>query len=216
MLWHHLLLDQVQGQQRVSHDTRLIHLQPADEGFSEEHALFCKIYTEVSPRPSKAHRLHILFPASEENMRFTWVPNCQNNGSRQKALDSIVDPSKARTEGFAGFDESGFSGMAKCRAVSGWYVDMFVRLPESHQNRSVGLVVNGKPASYFRGNLALAASNMSIMSGDLVPVDALPHDLPKLLQCMAREEVRAGSKVKMAMMKVNLEEYRKMMNERYD
>jgi hypothetical protein len=33
---------------------------------------------------------------------------------------------------------------------------------------------------------------------------------------MAREEARAGSKVKMAMMKVNLEEYRKMMNERYD
>jgi hypothetical protein len=149
-------------------------------------------------------------------MRFIWVPDCQNNNSRQKALDSIVNPSQARTEGFAGFDDSGVSGKANCRAVSGWYVNMFIGLPESYQNRSVGLMVNRQPASYFRGNVALAASNLSVESGDLAPIDALPHDLPKLLQCMAREELRAGSKVKMKMMKVNMGEYMKMMNETYE
>ena len=89
--------------------------------------------------------------------------------------------------------------MAKCRVVSGWYVKRFIGLPKSDQNRSLGLIVNECPVSHFRGNVALAASSLTIDDGDvkLAPIDALPCDLPKLLQRLAREELMAGSNVQM-------------------
>lgn len=133
-------------------------------------------------------------------MRFIWLP-CHNGESRQEALDSIVDSYQCGTEGFAGFDESGASGKAKYRAVSGYHVNALIRLPESEQNRSVGLIVNERPVSSFRGNIALAASSLTVEDGDVdqEPIDALPCDLSKLLPCLARQESMNGSKVKMEM-----------------
>jgi len=141
-------------------------------------------------------------------MRFIWVPNCQDERSRQKALDAKVDLYEWGTEGFAEFDESGFSGKKKYRVASGWYVKMFIRLQKSDQNRSLGLVINGLPVSHFRGNVALAASSLTFKNGDekLVPIDALPQDLPKLLQYLARAELKAGSKVKMELMDFDSDE----------
>lgn len=200
MLRHHLLLCQVQRPQCVCYKTFVVYLHVANISFSGEHALFCKIFTDVRPRPSEGHRLHILFPALDDQMRFIWIANCQDDTSRQKALDARVDPFNSVTEWFAGFDESGESDMAKCRVVSGWYVKRFIGLPKSDQNRSLGLVVNGRPVSFYRGNVALAASILTFDTDKLAPVDALPQDLPKLLQCIAREELRDGSNVKMELM----------------
>lgn len=55
--------------------------------------------------------------------------------------------------------------------------------------------------SSFRGNIALAASSLTVENGDVdqEPIDVLPCDLPKLLQCLARQESMNGSKVKMEM-----------------
>jgi hypothetical protein len=131
-------------------------------------------------------------------MRFIWLP-CHNGDSRQETIDSEVDPRQSNTEGFAGFDESGESGKVKYRAVCGYHVNTFIKLHESEQNRSLGLIVNERPVSYFRGNVALAASSLTSedVDADPVPIDALPCDLPKLLQCLAREESANGSEVKM-------------------
>jgi hypothetical protein len=103
-------------------------------------------------------------------------------------LNAIVDPDNGRTMRFAGFDDSGFSGTDYYRAVSGWHVNSFIRLPQLHQNRSLGRIVNGGGVSSYRGNVALAASTLSADGDDLVPVDALPCDLPKLLQRTAKNE----------------------------
>jgi hypothetical protein len=43
--------------------------------------------------------------------------DCEENKSRQEALDAIVDPDNGRTEGFAGFDDSGYSGTDYYRGV---------------------------------------------------------------------------------------------------
>ncbi|GAB7332099.1 hypothetical protein MBLNU13_g03984t1 [Cladosporium sp. NU13] len=174
---------------------------------AKEHELFCKIFADVHPRPSEAHRLHILFRAHEDKMRFIWLPNYRDEASRKEALNSEVDPYKWETEGFAAFDESGESENDRYRAVSGYYVKMFIRLLGSDQNRSLGLVVNGRPVSHFRGNVALAASRLTIEDVDLelAPIDALPCDLPKSLQCLAREGLWAGSKIKMELVDFDLD-----------
>lgn len=155
----------------------------------------------MRPRPSEAHRLHILFPAHEDKIRFIWLP-CHDEESRQEALDSKIDTYGWGTERFTtGFDEGGESGKTEYRAVLGYHVNTFIRLHESEQNRSFGLIVNERPVSSFRGNLALAASCLTIEDGDVDadPIDALPCDLHKLLQRLAREELTNGSKVKMEM-----------------
>ena len=199
VLRHLLLFFQVQRPQRVCYATRVIHLHLANKGFSEEHALFCKIYTDVRPRPSEAHRLHILFPTNEDKMPFIWLPNGQDEESSQKNLESKVDPYGWGTEGFSVIGDDGNGDKPKFRVASGYHVKMFVKLFASDQNRSLGLVVNERPVSHFRGNIALAASSLTLSGGaeDLAPTDALPCDLPKLLQRLAMEEFRGGSKVKM-------------------
>jgi len=53
--------------------------------------------------------------------------------------------SRHKIEGFSGFADSEFSGKKECRGLSGWHVNMFIRLPRLYQNRSLGLVVNGRP-----------------------------------------------------------------------
>jgi len=140
-------------------------------------------------------------------MRFIWVPYCQNDESRQKALDAIVDPYGMGTEGFAGFDESGEGVKTPCRVVSGWYVKNFITLARSDQNKSLGHVINGGALTHHGGDVALAASSLSFDDGEeLLPIDALPHDLPKLLQCLARTELQAGSRVKMELVDFDMDE----------
>lgn len=207
MLRHHLLFFQEQRTQCVSHNIRTACFCQTNTSLSQEHELFCRIFADVHPRPSEAHRLHILFPAHDKNMRFIWLPNCWDEASRKEAPNSEVDPYEEGTEGFAAFDESGKSEKDRYRAVFGYHVKMFVRLLGADQNRSLGLVVNGRPVSHFGGNVALAASRLTIEDGDLglAPIDALPCDLPKFLQCLAREELWAGSKIKMKLVDFDLD-----------
>jgi hypothetical protein len=199
MLRHLLLFFQVQRPQRVCYEIHATYLHLANTAFSEEHALFCKIFTDVRPRPSEAHRLHIFFPADEDKMRFTWLPNCQDEQSRLKVLESKVDPYEWGTEGFSVIEDDSDGDKSEFRVASGYHVKMFVKLFASDQNRSLGLIVNERPVSHFRGNIALAASSLTFngRGEDLAPTDALPCDLPKLLQRLAMEEFRGGSKVKM-------------------
>ena len=140
-------------------------------------------------------------------MRFIWLP-CHDEESRKKEVDSKVDPYEWGTEGFAGFDDSGESEKAKYRAVCGYHVKRFICLHEWEINRSLGLIINELPVSYFRGNVALAASSLTIEDGevDTAPIDTLPCDLPKVLQRLAREELSNESNVKMEMSSFYLSE----------
>lgn len=54
----------------------------------EVHDLVCGAYAELAPRPSRFHRICILFPADEKKTRVVWVPT-----NDRKAMRPVVAPS---------------------------------------------------------------------------------------------------------------------------
>lgn len=87
----------------------------------------------------------------------------------------------------------------KYSSVCGYHANTFIKLHESEQNRSLGLIINERSVSYFRGNFALAASSLTSedVKANPIFIVALPCDPPKLLQCLARGESANGFEVKM-------------------
>lgn len=160
--------------------------------FSEEHDFFCKSYINLSPRPFKDARLHIMFPANENKPRFVWVPGCANSTVVVRSRDLIFAPDGGETEWFVGFDyHPGNLGFKYYRGAGGVFPATFARFPESQRNRSLGLLISGQPAKCFKGHLLLFADNCSPKES-CVPGDCLPADIPKVLKHFARRERAYG------------------------
>lgn len=149
----------------------------------EIHASVCSAYAELAPRPSKDHRICILFPADEQKLRLLWVPTDDS-----EAMRAIVAPEGLDMEVSGGpridFDDE----LDDYRGVWFYSVESFLFHPHLAQNQSLGLITVGHPLMSVRGSLLMTVSEYVENEGtrsDISPGDILPV-LHHFMQAEAR------------------------------
>lgn len=60
-----------------------------------KHELICGAY---GPRPTKAHRVCIFFPADEQKLRLIWLPVGTDGLAEDEAVNDLIAPETRRTE----------------------------------------------------------------------------------------------------------------------
>jgi hypothetical protein len=172
-----------------------------------KHELICEAYVNLSPRPTKAHRVCIFFPENESKLRLVWVPMEPGSLAEDEVALALVAPATKRIDWSAA--TAGIDFDTNCedyRDIYLCYASGCNSLPFP-RNRSLGLAT-GEPLSSMKGPLLVCVAqtigaDVKADSDDLeVDLDdfeadpddsdigdAVPHDLPALL----RHFTRAGS-----------------------
>lgn len=150
-----------------------------------EHKLLCDAYAKISPRPTKDHRLTLLFPIQKEKPCFVWL-HCPDSSVQWQAVQALVEPESKHAEtstpinyGPVEFDQdhrgSGLSCVVSCSYR-----------PELGRNLSLGMAT-GHASENINGNLAVS-STIHIKDPETLDTrDRNPSDLPKVIQLFRRQ-----------------------------
>lgn len=138
------------------------------------HDLVCGAYAELPARPSKSHRICILFPAEEDKPRVIWVPTDDFD-----AMRAVVTSGSFRIEMSGGPRLDHDNEVDDCRRI--WFVcvENFNFLTNLPQNQSLRFATAGRPLKLVRGSLLVTATESvvghedtwcDVSPGDILPV----------------------------------------------
>lgn len=158
----------------------MLQVSCADTILREEHDLICGAYAELGPRPSKAHRICILFPEDEPNLRLVWIPPWN-----RPALESAVTLERLHLGVVSGprvdLDDN---NPDLYRIVFLYHVESFVLLGLNY-NTSLEVAMGKGYSTKVMGPLLITVCEYSEEEED-ISSDATPGDLLAALKYSKR------------------------------
>lgn len=154
----------------------------------EKHDLICNAYAELSPRPSKAHRICIFFPAEEQKLRLVWVRPYDHH-----AVKTLVAPQGLDTEFAAGPRvEPDDKDPSTYRDVVFFHADTYLFRTELAYNQSIGFAAVGRPMKSVRGSMMVTVSECSDVEDGVFQSDITPGDFLAALRHSSRAKLRTA------------------------
>ena len=158
-------------------------VQYIDSRLREKHEVICGAYVRLPPRPSKAHRICILFPFDDQRLRLIWVdPNDRD------AIRDIVAPHPATLDCYAGPAINLNDDEDLWRETRLEHIACFRFEIQLARNQSLGLATSGRPLESMRGPLLVAVCECSLddilckcLIDDAPPSDIAPGDFLAVL-----------------------------------
>jgi hypothetical protein len=174
-----------------------------------KHELICEAYVDLTPRPTKMHRVCILFPVDEDTLRLVWIPMASDGLAVSSVVRNIVAP---KIEYNAALSLSPDDEAEEYRDITLCFVENFAFDPDLAPNKSLGLVAIGRPVDSVKGNLLVLVSQYAINEDDEfvgTMSDMTPADLPVVLNHFERvERMRGlGPAERMALMSREMQAY---------
>lgn len=153
--------------------------------------MICGAFVSLGPRPTKEHCICILFPADEQTPRLVWVPRALDGLAKSEAINNIMAPETQSVEYSAALSVVPSDDVEAYRDVTLCYTGDFAFNPHLSHNKSLGLASVRKPLESVKGPVLVLVSLYTQNEDEEFVgkmTDAIPGDLPKVLEHFARSE----------------------------